>query len=131
MNNIKHFFISRYHSFGHAFRGWGYALKTQRNAWIHATATVLILILAFWLKLTLRDIAILLVTIALVWTAEFINTALEAVVDLASPQSHPLAKVGKDVGAASVLIAAITSILVGILILLNPLLEKVRPWFTK
>ena len=57
--------------------------------------------------------------------AEFINTALEAVVDLASPQHHPLAKVGKDVGAAAVLIAAVTSVVIGLLILGPPLWEKV------
>jgi len=68
----------------------------------------------------------LLLTIAMVWTAEFINTALEAVVDLASPQNHPLAKVGKDVGAAAVLIAALTSILIGLLILGPPLWDRIN-----
>jgi len=72
----------------------------------------------------------LLLSIALVWTAEFINTALEAVVDLASPQHHPLAKVGKDVGAAAVLIAALTSVLVGVLILGPPLWEKLKVLFS-
>ena len=81
------------------------------------------------MHLPVRDWAVLLLTIALVWTAEFINTALEAVVDLASPQHHPLAKVGKDVGAAAVLIAALTSILVGLLILGPPLWEKLRMLF--
>jgi diacylglycerol kinase len=88
--------------------------------------TTLVILVAFWLHLQMRDWAVLLVTIALVWTAEFINSALEAVVDLASPQNHPLAKVGKDVGAAAVLIAALTSILVGLLILGPPLIEKIR-----
>jgi len=55
------------------------------------------------------------------WTAEFLNTALEAVVDLASPSHHPLAAVGKDVGAAAVLVAALASILIGGLILGPPL----------
>jgi diacylglycerol kinase len=77
----------------------------------------------------MRDWAVLLLTIALVWTAEFINSALEAVVDLASPQHHPLAKVGKDVGAAAVLIAALTSIIVGLLILGPPLWEKLQILF--
>jgi diacylglycerol kinase len=85
--------------------------------------------MAFWLRLPVQDWAVLLLTIALVWTAEFINTALEAVVDLASPQQHPLAKVGKDVGAAAVLIAALTSILVGLLILGPPLWEKLKVVF--
>jgi diacylglycerol kinase (ATP) len=101
-------------------------IRTQRNAWIHALITTLVVLLAFWLGLSVRDWAVLLLTIAMVWTAEFINTALEAVVDLASPQHHPLAKVGKDVGAAAVLIAALTSILIGLLILGPPLWEKVR-----
>jgi diacylglycerol kinase len=118
---MKNFFISRIHAFGHAFRGWWYVIRTQRNAWIHALVTTGIILLALWLRLSARDWAVLFVTIALVWTAEFLNSALEAVVDLASPQHHPLAKVGKDVGAAAVLIAALTSILVGLLILGPPL----------
>jgi diacylglycerol kinase len=101
-------------------------IRTQRNAWIHAIVTTIVVVLAAWLRLQLRDWAVLLVTIALVWTAEFINTALEAVVDLASPRHHPLAKMGKDVGAAAVLIAALTSIFVGMLILGPPLWEKIN-----
>ena len=126
MNKIGKFFMSRLHSFEHAFHGWGYVLRSQRNAWIHAFISTAVLVMAFWLRLPLRDWAVLFLTIALVWTAEFINTALEAVVDLASPQQHPLAKVGKDVGAAAVLIAALAAILVGLLILGPPLLEKIK-----
>ena len=70
-------------------------------------------------------------TVALVWSAEFINTALEAVVDLASPQQHPLARVGKDVGAAAVMIAAGASVLVGLLILGPPLWDKILEWFAR
>jgi diacylglycerol kinase (ATP) len=124
MNKISNFIVSRAQAFRHAFRGMWYVLRTQRNAWLHAVVTSLVVLVAFWLHLPLHDWAILLLTIALVWTAEFINTALEAVVDLASPQNHPLAKVGKDVGAAAVLIAALTSILIGLLILGPPLLIK-------
>ncbi len=112
-------------------RGWWYVIRTQRNAWIHALVTSAVIVLAVWLRLTARDWAVLLLVIALVWSAEFINTALEAVVDLASPRHHPLAKVGKDVGAAAVLIAALTSILVGLLILGPPLWGKVAPLFVK
>jgi len=124
MNKIREFLASRAYSFRHAFRGWWYVIRTQRNAWIHAVITMLVILVALWLRLPLRDWAVLFLTIALVWTAEFINTALEAVVDLASPQKHPLAKVGKDVGAAAVLIASLAAILVGLLILGLPLLEK-------
>ena len=66
---------------------------------------------------------------ALVWTAEFLNTALEAVVDLASPQHNHLAKVGKDVGAAAVLIAAMSAALIGLLVLGPPLMDRMHALF--
>jgi len=121
---FKQFINSRIVSFGHAFRGWGHVLKTQQNTWIHAVVAVLVFIVAFWLELPARDWAVLILTVTMVFTAEFINTAIEAVVDLASPQKHPLAKVGKDVGAAAVLIAALAAILIGLLILGPPLWGK-------
>lgn len=118
---MLNFLRLRARSFRYAFAGWWYVIRTQKNAWIHALISVVVIAAALVLRLPARDVAVLLITIALVWTAEFINTALEAVVDLASPQLHPLAKVGKDVGAAAVLISALASILVGFLILGPPL----------
>jgi diacylglycerol kinase (ATP) len=126
---MKQFLSSRSRSFGYAFRGWGYVLRTQRNAWIHAVISTAVIIVSFWLRLPARDLAVLLVTIAMVWAAEFFNTAIEAVVDLASPLQHPLAAVGKDVGAAAVLIASLASVGVGLLILGPPLWEQVKGWF--
>jgi Diacylglycerol kinase len=131
MNKIKEFFVLRAHSFGHAFRGLWYVIRTQRNAWIHAVISTAVILAAFWVHLDLQDWSILLLTIVLVWTAEFINTALEAVVDLASPEQHPLAKVGKDVGAAAVLIAALASILVGLLVLGPPLWQHISAWIVR
>jgi len=127
---VKEFFYSRAASFGHAFRGWWHVLKTQQNAWIHAIVAVLVFSVSFWLQLPARDWAVIILTITMVFTAEFINTAIEAVVDLASPSHHPLAKVGKDVGAAAVLIAAIAAVLIGLLILGPPLWEKLAQLFT-
>ena len=121
---MKSFLVSRMRSFGYAFRGWWHVLRTQQNAWIHAVISTAVIIVSLWLKLSARDLAVLLVAIAMVWAAEFLNTAIEAVVDLASPDKHPLAKVGKDVGAAAVLIAALASIGVGLLILGPPLWAK-------
>jgi diacylglycerol kinase len=115
------FLRSRARSFVYAFRGWRYVIRTQRNAWIHATVTIAVIAAGLWLSLPPRDWAAIFLAIALVWTAEFLNTALEAVVDLASPSHHPLAAVGKDVGAAAVLVAALASILIGGLILGPPL----------
>jgi diacylglycerol kinase len=115
---------TRLAAFGHALAGWWYVLRTQRNAWIHATVSVAVLGMAWWLQLDPLSWAVLLLVIGLVWMAEFVNTALEAVVDLASPEVHPLARTGKDIGAAAVLIAAGTSVLVGILVMGPPLIRR-------
>jgi diacylglycerol kinase (ATP) len=131
MNKIGEFFVSRMHSFEHAYHGWWYVLRTQRNALIHAFFSTAVMAVSLWLRLPLRDWAVLILTIALVWTAEFINTALEAVVDLASPQQHPLAKIGKDVAAAAVLLVAIASVLIGLLILGPPLWAKLQFLFAR
>lgn len=104
-------------------------MRTQQNAWIHAFISTCVILVSLWLNLPPRDWAVLLVTIAIVWAAEFFNTAIEAVVDLASPMQHPLAEVGKDVGAAAVLIAALAAVGVGLLILGPPLWERVQGWF--
>lgn len=104
-------------------------MRTQHNAWIHATVATLVFLVALWLGIPPRDWAVLIMTIAMVFTAEFINTSIEAVVDLASPVHHPLAKVGKDVGAAAVLIAALAAVLVGLLILGPPLWTKLTQLF--
>jgi diacylglycerol kinase len=126
---MKRFAPSRIHSFRNAFHGWWFVIRTQQNAWIHALATVSVILVSLWLALPLRDWAVLILTIAMVWTAEFLNTALEAVVDLASPHQHPLAKVGKDVGAAAVLIAAFSAVVIGFLILGPPLWARLVALF--
>ena len=121
---IKTFILARLRSIRHALSGWKFVLKTQKNAWVHSLAAISVVILGLWLNLPARDWAVLVLTIAMVFTAEFINTAIEAIVDLASPGKHPLAKVGKDVGAAAVLVAALSAVLIGLLILGPPLWIK-------
>jgi diacylglycerol kinase (ATP) len=119
--SFKSFLTSRIAAFGHAFRGWWYVLKTQHNAWIHSMVATAVIIVGLWVGLKSFDWAVIVLTIAMVFTAEFINTAIEAVVDLASPVHHPLAKVGKDVGAGAVLIAALAGVVIGFLIIGPPL----------
>jgi diacylglycerol kinase len=127
---MTEFIKSRIASFGHAFHGWAYVIRNEKNAWIHAVATILVFILATWLTLPPRDWAVLILAIAMVWAAEFLNTSIEAVVDLASPTHHPLAKVGKDVGAAAVLISAGAAVFVGLLLLGPPLWFRVAPFIS-
>ena len=111
-------------SFLYAFQGLGYVLRTQPNARIHALITLLVIALAFWLRLASVDWAILVLAMMVVWVAEFINTALEALVDLTSPQENSKAKTAKDVAAAAVLVAAAGAVIVGLFILGPPLVNR-------
>jgi diacylglycerol kinase len=111
-------------SFRFAFAGIAYLFRTQRNARIHAVIAVIVCLLAAWLRVTRVEWAILVLSIACVLILEGLNTALEAVVDLASPQLHPLARIAKDVTAGMVLIAAIASVIVGLLIVGPPLYSR-------
>jgi len=120
------FIRSRARSFRYAFEGWWHVIRTQQNAWIHTVVSVAVVIVGFWLDIPARDWAVIILAIAMVWAAEFFNTALEAIVDLASPQTNHLAKIGKDVGAAAVLIAAGASVLIGLLIFGPPFWEKLK-----
>jgi len=121
---MKEFFMERILAFGHAARGWGYVMRTQHNAWVHAAISIIVVALGLWLHIHPWDWAVIVLAIGMVWTSEILNTAIEAVVDLSSPVHHPLAKVGKDVGAAAVLIAAAAAMVIGLLILGPPLVAK-------
>jgi len=124
---LPEFFRSRLASFKYAFNGWWYVIRTQRNAWIHTLASIAVIGISIWLQLEHLEWALIIVAIAFVWTAEFFNTALEVIVDLATKETHPLAKAAKDVGAAAVLIASITAVVIGIIVLGPPLLSKIYP----
>lgn len=115
---------NRVKSFQYAFDGWWFVLRTQHNAWIHAVITVAVVVVGLWLRLPLRDWALLILTFMAVWMAEFMNTAIEAVVDMIMPEVHPLAKVAKDVSAAAVLVGALGAVIIGLLLLGPPLWQR-------
>ncbi len=112
-------------SFKYALAGWGYALRTQRNTRVHLSVTALVIALGIWLGLPLRDWAVLVLTVGFVLVSEMLNTVAETIVDLISPGYHPLAKVIKDVTAGAVLLTAVSSVIVGLLILGPPLWERI------
>ncbi len=108
-------------SFRFAFSGLWYALRTQRNTRIHLSIAVGAVVLGLWLGLSPTQWAVLVLTIGFVLVSEMLNTVAEVLVDLVSPGYHPLAKVVKDVTAGAVLLAAIISVIVGLLVLGPPL----------
>lgn len=122
-NKINSFFNSRVKAFDYAFQGLGYMIRTQQNAWIHALATVCAIGLSIVLPLSFSEWGLVIVAIVLVWMAEAINTSIEALVDLASPEHHDLAKVAKDCAAGGVLIAAIGAAVIGFIVFLPYLIQ--------
>ncbi len=115
---------NRVASLGYALAGWLYMIRRQKNTRIQAVASLGVVALALWLRLDPISWAVLILTITLVWMAEFLNAAVEAAINLASAELHPMAKVGKDVASAAVLLCAVASVLVGLTLLGPPLLEK-------
>jgi diacylglycerol kinase len=103
-------------SFGYAFEGVGYILRTQRNARIELAFAIAAVLLAAWLGIGAVEWAVLVLTIVIVLALEWMNTALELAVSLASPEAHASAKAAKDVAAACVLLGAFASLVVGVLL---------------
>ncbi len=119
--------ITRLQSFGYALAGIRHTLKTQRNAQIHVAAAGMVLILGLIARLNRLEWAILALTSGSVIAAEMLNTATEAAMDYATTEYHPQIKIVKDVAAGAVLVAAITAVIVGLLILGPPLLNLLWP----
>jgi diacylglycerol kinase len=123
---MTNFFRSRAKAIRYALEGWWYVIRTQKNTWVHALASIAAILMGAWLCLSRSDWAIIILTIALVWIVEVINTAIETLTDLISPQQNHRAKISKDVSAAAVLITAAAAVVVGLLILGPPLLGKIQ-----
>lgn len=107
MKRIATFIKGRLKSFGYAFKGIAILFQSQTNAKIHALAVVLITALGFYLCLNPTEWCLIVLCMALVLMAEAVNTAIEFIVDLVSPEYHPLAGKAKDVAAGAVLLSVI------------------------
>jgi len=105
-------------SFKFAADGIKEAFQSEKNIKVHFLLMLLAIILGIILKLSLVEWAILTITIELVLILEFINTSLEQIVDIVSPEKQEKARIAKDVAAASVLISAIIAVLVGVFLFL-------------
>lgn len=110
------YLTGRLSSFGRALRGLKVLLQTQHNAKIHAAATVLVVAAGALARISAAEWALIALAVACVWATEALNTAIEFVVDLVSPQLHSIAAKAKDLAAAAVLVAAIGSVIVGVLV---------------
>lgn len=111
-------------SFRFASAGVFYVIRTQRNFRIHLVVTFCVVALGIWLGLSPDAWSMLFLTIGRVLIAEMFNTAAETLVDLASPDYHPLAKLVKDLAAGAVLLSALIAVVVGLLLLGPSLVTK-------
>ncbi len=110
-------------SFRYAFYGICEAYKGEQNLKIHTVIAVLVVISGFLFQISYLEWLVCLILIGLVLMAEFFNTAIEYVVDLASPDIHPLAKLAKDTASAGVLMMAIISAIIGLIIFIPEIIE--------
>lgn len=113
MDKVKIFIKKRIKSFGYAFQGIGSFLRKEPNAWIHCTAVVVVTSLGLYYGISATEWCIVILCFGLVLMAEAFNTAIERLVDLVSPDFHPLAGTIKDVAAGAVLLGAIAVAIVG------------------
>jgi len=110
-------------SLAFALAGVRHALYSQRNLRIHVTIAAAVIIAGIVLRISRTEWALVVTLIALVIGLELLNTAIEALVDLTSPESHPLAKVAKDTAAGAILIVSAGSAAAGLIIFLPRLLQ--------
>ena len=106
------FLRGRWLSLRAAWAGVTYTLRTQPNAWIELTALSVVAIAGLWFGISALEWGLLGLTVAVVLALEAVNTAIEAVVDLVSPQVHPLAKIAKDCAAGAMVFVVLGSIAV-------------------
>ena len=99
----------------YAMRGVG-LLFGAPNIWVLTLASLAALGAGAWFSITALEWCAVLAAITLVWVAEALNTALERLTDLVSPQFHPLARQAKDIAAGAVLLAAIGAVSIGVVI---------------
>ena len=116
-------------SFKAAFEGNASTYKKEQNIKIHTIISFIVILGGFIFKINYIEWLVCLVLIGFVMMAEFFNTAIEYVVDLASPEIHPLAKAAKDTASAGVLMMAIISAIIGLVIFLPKLIEFVGGYF--
>ncbi len=111
-------------SFNFAFEGIVHVMRAERNLRIHFAIALGVIIAAVAFDVTRLELVALLLAIAFVLIAEMLNSALEAVVDLITPDLAPLAKIAKDVAAGAVLIATVTAVAVGYLVFSGAVAER-------
>jgi diacylglycerol kinase len=113
---MGNFLKSRIDSFSHAFNGLFFMIRNEKNSWIHLFITIIVIVAGVYFNISRIEWSIVILTIALVWAAELINTSLEKTVDLITIEKNTSAKLAKDFAAAAVLCSAFLAVIIGLII---------------
>lgn len=117
------FIRHRIKSFGYAIKGIGSFIGKEPNAWIHCLAMIVVTFFGFYFDITRTEWCIVLLCFAIVLASEAFNTAIERLVNLVSPDFHPIAGDVKDIAAGAVLICAIGAAIIGCVVFIPYFLE--------
>ncbi|UHA74166.1 diacylglycerol kinase family protein [Paenibacillus sp. 481] len=108
-----------------ALVGIVHTFRTQRNMRVHGVLSMLVCAMGVGFGISVTEWMWIGLAITLVWSAELMNTAVEAAVDLTMPDPHPLAKIAKDTAAGAVFVTAVFAVFVGGIVFFQPMLELV------
>jgi diacylglycerol kinase len=117
-------FHKRAISFRYALQGLADLLRSQPNARIHLGAAAAVIFAGFYFGISRMEWMVVVICIAIVFAMEAVNTALEYLTDLVSPDFHPLAGKAKDVAAAAVFLVALGAFVVGLIIFLPKIVAR-------
>jgi diacylglycerol kinase len=109
-----------------AIAGLIYVLVREQSIQFASVVTVVVIAVGLWLQVPVYNWVFLTLALGLVWVTECLNTAVEAAIDIAAPDPHPLAKVGKDVAATAALVSSIVFVIIVVLILLPSIIVKLN-----
>jgi diacylglycerol kinase (ATP) len=112
----KPFFSRTFRSFGFAFKGIAFFLKSPSNAWIHLAAAFLVCAAGFYVHISKGEWMAVIFAIAFVFVTEMVNTAIEKLTDLVSPDYNELAGKVKDIAAGAVLLASIAAVVIACMV---------------
>lgn len=113
---MRYDFKKQIHSFGYAWKGLRSCVGKEQNLSFHLITTAIVVVAGFYFNITRTEWMIILLCIGVVIAAELFNTAIERLVDLVSPQRHPIAGQVKDIAAAAVLVCAVAAAIIGLII---------------
>jgi diacylglycerol kinase len=114
--SMKNSYVSFFKGFAFAFNGLSNAIQTERNLKVHLIISIMVCLLGWYVQLPALEWCIILGCIGLVLGAELLNTAIEQVVDLVSPDLHPSAGLIKDTAAGAVLVCAVVAAIIGCIV---------------